>query len=84
MIFLEKKKKLKLLSLKAFLKKIVLTDNGKYHGNGTPYSPGNTPSTYHVITKYTPLEPSNMSMASNSEKLSSTVAGLAKLFHCAP
>ena len=69
---------------KVHCKNMVHTDSGKYHGNGTPYSPGKTPSTYHVITRYTPLEPINISMASSNEKLSSIVAGLEKLSHCAP
>lgn len=54
----------------------MLTVNGKYHGSGTPNSPGMTASTYHVTRRYNAVSDSNIIMAVSKEKLLSTVGGL--------
>lgn len=49
---------------------------GKYNGSATPYSPGITASTYHVIRRYRTVSHSNMIMAVSNVKSASTVGGL--------
>ncbi len=56
----------------------------KYHGRGTPYSPGNTASMYQATRPYSTESSSSRPSTWAKEKSSSTVTGSNRLCHWIP